>query len=64
MPLLENDVIFGSVNANRHHYELAADALAKADQGWLEQLVTKRIPLERAAEAFQPSDDIKIVLEL
>jgi len=63
--VLENDVVFGSVNANRHHYEMAADALAKADQRWLEQLITKRIPLERAAEAFEPSgDDIKVVLEL
>jgi threonine dehydrogenase-like Zn-dependent dehydrogenase len=63
--VLENDVVFGSVNANRRHYEAGADALAKADRGWLEQLVTKRIPLERAAEAFQPGgDDIKVVLEL
>ena len=63
--VLENDVVFGSVNANHHHYQLAADALAKADRGWLEQLVTKRIPLERAAEAFQPGgDDIKVVLDL
>ena len=29
--VLQNSVLFGSVNANRHHYELAADALAQAD---------------------------------
>ncbi len=62
--VLENDVVFGSVNANRRHYEQGADALAKADRSWLEKLVTKRIPLERAAEAFDPGDDIKVVLEL
>jgi threonine dehydrogenase-like Zn-dependent dehydrogenase len=28
---IENDVVFGTVNANRRHYEFAADALAKAD---------------------------------
>ena len=26
--VLQNSVLFGSVNANRHHYELAAEALA------------------------------------
>ena len=26
-----NDVIFGTVNTNRRHYEIAADLLAKAD---------------------------------
>ncbi len=29
--VLQNSVLFGSVNANRHHYELAAEALAQAD---------------------------------
>ena len=30
--VLENDVVFGSVNANRRHYEAAAAALAAADR--------------------------------
>ncbi len=29
--VLENDVVFGSVNANRRHYEKGAEALSKAD---------------------------------
>ncbi|MEJ7722202.1 MAG: hypothetical protein WKF58_18040 [Ilumatobacteraceae bacterium] len=33
--VLENDVIFGSVNANRSHYEAAAAALTAADARWL-----------------------------
>src|SRR6478735_4416198 len=33
--VLGNDVVFGSVNANRRHYQAAADALARADKGWL-----------------------------
>ncbi len=33
--VLENDAVFGSVNANRRHYELAAQALADADRDWL-----------------------------
>jgi threonine dehydrogenase-like Zn-dependent dehydrogenase len=58
-------VVFGSVNANRRHYEMAADALAKADISWLERLVTRRVPLTRATEAFNLSeDDIKVVLDL
>jgi threonine dehydrogenase-like Zn-dependent dehydrogenase len=63
--VLENDVVFGSVNANRHHYELAVTALAKADRSWLERLITRRLPLDRAAEAFEPGgDDVKVVIEL
>ena len=30
--VLENHVVFGSVNANRRHYRAAAEALAKADK--------------------------------
>ncbi len=63
--VLENDVVFGSVNANRHHYELAADALANADRAWLESLITRRVPLERFEEALaKRDDDVKVVLEL
>ena len=45
--VLENQVQFGTVNANRAHYELAADALARADPAWLGRLITRRVPLER-----------------
>jgi glucose 1-dehydrogenase len=63
--VLENDVVFGSVNANRRHYEQAADALATADHGWLERLITRRVPLEGFAEALRPrDDDVKVVLEM
>jgi glucose 1-dehydrogenase len=63
--VLENDVIFGSVNANLAHYELAAKALASAERGWLERMITRRVPLERFEEALDSRpDDVKIVLEL
>ena len=63
--VLENDVVFGSVNANLHHYELAAQALAKADVDWLERLVSRRLPLERFEEAFdKQDDDIKVALTM
>ncbi|AEG44187.1 threonine dehydrogenase-like Zn-dependent dehydrogenase [Isoptericola variabilis J7] len=63
--VLENDAIVGSVNANMGHYEAAADVLARADLDWLRGLVTRRLPLERALEAFDDgSDDVKVVVEL
>jgi threonine dehydrogenase-like Zn-dependent dehydrogenase len=63
--VLENDVVFGSVNANRRHYEMAAAALAKADRSWLERLITRRVPLERFEEALErQDDDVKVVIEL
>ena len=51
--VLENDVVFGSVNANRRHYEAAAEALARADQEWLGRVITRRVPLSRWAEALR-----------
>jgi threonine dehydrogenase-like Zn-dependent dehydrogenase len=63
--VLENDLVFGSVNANRRHYEAAAEALAQADHAWLERLVTRRVPLDRWREALTRDEhDIKVVVEL
>jgi threonine dehydrogenase-like Zn-dependent dehydrogenase len=63
--VLENHVVFGSVNASRRHYVLAADALAAADPAWLEGLITRRVPLDRFAEAFaRRPGDVKVVIEL
>jgi threonine dehydrogenase-like Zn-dependent dehydrogenase len=63
--VLENDVVFGTVNANRRHYEMAADALAHADPGWLRRLITRRVPLERFGEALERRPgDIKVVIDL
>ena len=62
--VLENTVVFGTVNANRAHYEAAAAALARADQDWLRQLITRRVPLARWSEALERRpDDIKVVLD-
>jgi glucose 1-dehydrogenase len=62
--VLENDVVFGTVNANRRHYEAAATALARADRDWLGRLVSRRVPLKRWAEALvrQP-EDVKVVID-
>jgi threonine dehydrogenase-like Zn-dependent dehydrogenase len=62
--VLNNGTVFGTVNANRRHYAMAADALARADQSWLARLITRRVPLARFAEAFEHrKGDIKVVIE-
>lgn len=62
--VLENDVVFGTVNANRRHYELAIAALAQADPHWLEALITRRVPLSRWAEAMERRpEDVKVLLD-
>jgi len=62
--VLGNDVVFGSVNANKAHYQAAAEALAGADRAWLTRLISRRVPLDRWQEAFarQP-DDVKVIVE-
>jgi glucose 1-dehydrogenase len=61
--VLQNSVLFGSVNANRAHYEQAAQALAQADPGWLAGLITRRVPLEKWKDAYaRKPDDIKTIL--
>jgi glucose 1-dehydrogenase len=63
--VLENDAIFGSVNANRRHYEMGAEALAGADKGWLSRLISRRVPLSNWSEAYQRQpNDVKVVLDL
>jgi threonine dehydrogenase-like Zn-dependent dehydrogenase len=62
--VLHNHVVFGSVNANRSHYEMAATMLAKADPGWLGRLISRRVPLENWSDAFaHRPDDIKVVID-
>ena len=62
--VLENNVVFGSVNANREHYEMAARALRVAAPGWLGALITRRHPLADWATALEKrKDDVKVVLE-
>jgi threonine dehydrogenase-like Zn-dependent dehydrogenase len=62
--VLENNVVFGTVNANRRHWGLAADALARADPTWLANLITRTVPLTDYAQAYEQRDgDIKVVLQ-
>jgi threonine dehydrogenase-like Zn-dependent dehydrogenase len=61
--VLENQVVFGSVNANRRHYEAAARALHRADPGFLEQMITRKISLKDWNQAYEKrKGDVKTVL--
>jgi len=63
--VLENDVIFGSVNANRRHYDQAVTALSQANPDWLHKLVTRRVTLDQWHAGFErQSDDIKVVIDV
>lgn len=63
--VLENDVVFGSVNANMRHYSIAAEALEHADIGWIERIITRRVPLERWSEVLDhdPRRDVKSTIQ-
>jgi threonine dehydrogenase-like Zn-dependent dehydrogenase len=53
--VLENRVLFGSVNAGRQDWLAGVEALARARTSWpgaLEQLIALRVPLDRFEEAF------------
>ncbi|MDQ3680788.1 MAG: glucose 1-dehydrogenase [Actinomycetota bacterium] len=63
--VLENDVVFGAVNANRRHWQAAAEALGRADRTWLEALITRREPMGRWEAAMgRGPNDVKVVLGL
>jgi threonine dehydrogenase-like Zn-dependent dehydrogenase len=63
--VLENAVIFGTVNAAKRNYIQAVDALARADPAWLGDLITRRVPLSRWPDALarQPGD-VKVTVDL
>jgi glucose 1-dehydrogenase len=61
--VLSNDVIVGSVNANRRHHQQAAEALARADHDWLSRLITRRVPPEKFQDALERTpNDVKVTI--
>src|SRR5260221_715115 len=61
--VLENRVVFGTVNANLRHYLAAADALSHASRAWLDKLITRRVGLKNWHEAYEKRlGDVKTVL--
>jgi threonine dehydrogenase-like Zn-dependent dehydrogenase len=62
--VLQNGVMFGTVNANRRHYEMAEQALLKADRNWLKRLISRKEPLSNWSEALRRRPgDIKVVIQ-
>jgi hypothetical protein len=55
--VLRNNVVVGSVNANKRHWYKVGEALAKADRSWLNRLITRREQPENFASALLREDD-------
>jgi glucose 1-dehydrogenase len=63
--VLGNQVIFGTVNAARRHYDQAAEALARADPTWLDRLLTREVPISAWPDALgKGPEDIKVTVRL
>jgi glucose 1-dehydrogenase len=65
--ILENRVLFGSVNANRVDWLAAVDSLDRAYARWpdlLPEFVGLRVPLDRFGEAFEHRATVKATLVL
>ena len=62
--VLRNNVVVGSVNANKRHWYKAGEALARADRAWLARLVTRRERPNDFPRALQRTpEDIKVVVQ-
>lgn len=66
--VLANQVMMGSVNASRGHFQLAVDDLAFAHSRWpahIESLITHRFAPDHAGKALRehPADEIKTIIE-
>jgi glucose 1-dehydrogenase len=62
--VLRNNVIVGSVNANKRHWYKASQDLLRADRSWLSRLISRRERPEAFERALaRTPDDIKVVIE-
>jgi glucose 1-dehydrogenase len=62
--VLRNNVVVGSVNANKRHWYKASEALARADRSWLARLLTRRERPQDFAHALERRpEDIKTVVQ-
>jgi threonine dehydrogenase-like Zn-dependent dehydrogenase len=62
--VLKNNVVVGSVNANKRHWYKGSQALARADRSWLSRLITRRERPEHFESAMQrTAADIKVVIQ-
>jgi threonine dehydrogenase-like Zn-dependent dehydrogenase len=62
--VLRNNVIVGSVNANKRQWYRAGLTLAKADRTWLAKLITRREKPENFRQALERQpDDIQVIIQ-
>jgi threonine dehydrogenase-like Zn-dependent dehydrogenase len=62
--VLRNNVVVGSVNANRRHWYKATRVLARADHTWLAGLITRcESPFDFRRALTRHPDDIKVVVQ-
>jgi threonine dehydrogenase-like Zn-dependent dehydrogenase len=62
--VLKNNVVLGSVNANKRHWYKGGEALARADRNWLASLITRRERPEDFAKALErQAEDIKVIIQ-
>ncbi len=62
--VLKNNVIVGSVNANKRHWYRAGENLAHADPAWLRRLITRREKPENFKHALEREpDDVKVIIQ-
>jgi glucose 1-dehydrogenase len=62
--VLGNGAVFGTVNANKVHYDMAGEALHKADRAWLDGLITRRESVEQWTRSLQRQpNDIKVIVD-
>jgi threonine dehydrogenase-like Zn-dependent dehydrogenase len=62
--VLKNNVVVGSVNANKRHWYKASDRLARLDRKWLSRLITRYEKPENFKQALERKpDDIKVVIQ-
>jgi len=62
--VLKNNVIVGSVNANKRHWYKANERLPRVDRKWLSRLITRYEKPENFKQALERKpDDIKVVIQ-
>jgi glucose 1-dehydrogenase len=66
--VLRNQVMVGSVNASRNHFEMGIQDLGQAQKKWgkaVEQLITHAVPYSSFADVLEkhPDNEIKAVIE-
>jgi glucose 1-dehydrogenase len=62
--VLKNNLIVGSVNANKRHWYRAGQNLAHSDPAWLKRLITRREKPENFQQALERQpDDVKVIIQ-